>query len=61
MSFDFFLQAIHDGDAATVDGAVVLDVLTRFSIEPVTPSTWWIPTAGEKHRSSGSRMRPAAS
>jgi hypothetical protein len=44
ISFDVFLQAFHDGDAATVDAARVLEGLARFSTEPVTPDSSWIRT-----------------
>jgi hypothetical protein len=39
MSFDVFLQAFRDGDAASVDAARVLDALTQCSTEPVTPDS----------------------
>jgi hypothetical protein len=44
ISFDVFLQAFHDGDAATVNGPSVIDALARFSTEPVTSDSSWIRT-----------------
>jgi hypothetical protein len=44
ISFDVSLQAFHDGDAAPVDAARVLEGLARFSIEPVTADSSWIRT-----------------
>lgn len=45
MSFDVFLQAFRDEDAAGVDSAVVLRELSRFTTEPVTRGTERISTA----------------
>jgi hypothetical protein len=45
ISFDVFIQAFHDGDAAVVDPTVVLREFSHFSVEPVTSDSQRIQTA----------------